>query len=105
MAASAAFSLAFAFGSPAEAKPVTVSDLAGRKFCWNDGGTEIYSANGKYLSTHDGHGTWRVIAGGVDIRTNQITGVADMQRLDDGSFTSTWIVEGKPKTWTGRYCD
>ena len=102
--ASAVLYLAFAAGSAA-ANPVTVSDLAGRKFCWNDGGPETYSVDGTYSSTHDGRGTWRVTASGVDIRTNQIAGVADMQRLDDGSFTATWIVEGKLKTWTGRYCD
>jgi hypothetical protein len=91
--------------SPARATPVTVSDLSGKKFCWNDGGTENYYADGKYVSTHDGRGTWMVTDKGVDIRTNQITGLADMQKLADGTFTATWIVDGKPKTWTGRYCN
>ena len=105
LAVSGGLSLAFALGVSAQAKPVTVSDLSGKKFCWNDGGTETYSSDGSYSSTHDGHGTWRITAQGVDIRTNQIAGVADMQRLQDGSFAATWIVDGKPKTWTGRYCD
>ena len=90
--------------SPAAARPVTESDLAGKKFCWNDGGTENYEAGGKYSSTHDGEGTWAVTPKGVQISTNQITGLADMQRLADGTFTATWLVDGKLKTWTGHYC-
>ena len=90
--------------SPAAATPVTNADLSGKKFCWDGGGTENYYADGKYLSSVDGHGTWVITKDGVQISTNQITGLADMQRLPDGTFTSTWIVNGKPKTWTGRYC-
>lgn len=96
--------LPLALAAPAQAKPVTVADLSGKKFCWNDGGTETYSSDGKYSSTHDGEGTWTVTSNGVSISTNQIVGVADMQKLQDGSFTATWIVDGKPKTWTGHYC-
>jgi hypothetical protein len=92
------------FASPAAAKPVTDADLSGKKFCWNDGGTENYYPGGKYSSTHDGEGTWVVTLKGVQISTNQITGLADMQILADGTFTATWLVDGKPKTWTGHYC-
>jgi hypothetical protein len=94
-----------AMASPALAAPVTDADLSGKKFCWNDGGTENYDADGKYHSTHDGTGTWVVTPAGVQISTNQISGLADMQKLPDGSFTATWMVDGKPKTWTGRYCE
>ncbi len=90
--------------SPAMASPVTDADLAGKKFCWNDGGTETYYANGRYSSSNDGQGTWAVTDKGVQISTNQITGLADMQRLPDETFTATWLVDGKPKTWTGHYC-
>jgi hypothetical protein len=90
--------------SPAAARPVAEADLSGRKFCWNDGGTETYSPGGKYSSTHDGEGTWAIAPNGVQISTNQIAGLADMQKLADGTFTATWIVDGKPKTWTGHYC-
>jgi hypothetical protein len=92
-------------GSSAMARPVTHADLSGHKFCWNDGGTEQYESDGTYVSTHDGKGTWAITEKGVEIATNQITGLADMQKLDDGTFTATWIVDGQPKTWTGRYCD
>jgi len=102
VAASLAVSLASV--SSAMASPVTSADLSGKKFCWNDGGTENYHADGKYFSTHDGTGTWVVTPAGVQISTNQISGLAQMQRLPDGAFTSTWIVNGKPKTWTGHYC-
>jgi hypothetical protein len=91
--------------SPAIATPVTKADLAGKKFCYMDGGTEVYFADGKYVSTHDGTGTWAITDQGVDIKTNQIAGVADMQKLPDGTFAATWIVDGKPKTWTGHYCE
>ena len=87
------------------ATPVTRADLSGKKFCWNDGGTENYYADGTYVSTHDGKGTWSVESKGVQITTNQISGLADMQRLADGEFTATWMVDGRPKTWTGRYCE
>ncbi|MGD0188262.1 MAG: hypothetical protein ABSC25_23860 [Roseiarcus sp.] len=90
--------------SQAMATPVTSADLSGKKFCWNDGGTENYDADGKYSSTNDGVGTWVVTPKGVQISTNQISGLADMQKLADGTFTATWIVDGKPETWTGRYC-
>jgi hypothetical protein len=91
--------------SPAMATPATNADLSGKKFCWNDGGTETYFADGKYSSTHDGQGTWAITDKGVQITTNQISGLADMQKLSDGTFTATWIVDGKPKTWTGHYCE
>ena len=91
--------------APAIARPVISADLSGKKFCWNDGGTETYRADGKYSSTHDGEGTWVVTPKGVQISTNQIRGLADMQKLSDGTFTATWIVNGKPKTWTGHYCE
>ncbi len=91
--------------SPAMATPVINADLSGKTFCWNDGGTETYYASGKYSSSHDGEGTWVVTEKGVQISTNQISGLADMQKLPDGSFTATWLVDGKPKTWTGHYCE
>ncbi len=90
--------------APAIAAPVTNADLSDKKFCWNDGGTENYYADGRYSSSNDGKGTWAVTAKGVQISTNQISGLADMQKLPDGTFTATWIVDGKPQTWTGRYC-
>lgn len=92
------------FHAEASAAPVTSADLAGKKFCWNGGGTENYYANRRYVSSVDGVGTWEIVTNGVLIKTNQITGLANMQKLPHGNFTSTWIVNGKPKTWTGRYC-
>lgn len=94
-----------AAAAPALAAPVSSADLAGKKFCWNDGGTETYYADGRYSSTHDGEGKWAVTGAGVEITTNSISGLADMQKLPDGTFTATWQVDGKPKTWTGRVCD
>ena len=90
--------------SPAMATPVTGTDLSGKKFCWDGGGTENYYADGKYVSSVDGTGTWVIVEDRVEIKTNQITGLADMQKLPNGTFTSTWIVDGKPKTWTGGFC-
>lgn len=98
-------SLTLMGSSPATATPVTQADLAGKKFCYMDGGTEIYYADGRYVSSNDGKGTWAITDKGVQITTNQITGLADMQKLPDGTFAATWIVDGKPKTWTGHYCD
>jgi hypothetical protein len=101
----ASLSVFFLLSSPAMATPVTKADLSGKKFCWNDGGTENYQADGQYFSTHDGKGTWAVTPNGVQISTNQIKGLADMQKLPDGTFTATWLVNGKPKVWTGHYCE
>ncbi len=95
--------ISFSLLSPALATPVSTADLSGKEFCWNDGGTENYYPGGKYSSTHDGHGTWMITEKGVQISTDQISGLADMQRLSDGTFTSTWIIDGKPETWTGHY--
>jgi hypothetical protein len=39
-----------------------------------------------------GTGTWEIVKDGVEIRTNQITGLADMQKLPGATFTSTWII-------------
>ena len=103
--AGACLGFALLSGSSAIATPVTRADLSDRKFCWNDGGTENYYADGAYVSTNDGKGTWSVTDKGVQITTNQISGLADMQKLEDGSFTATWLVDGKPKTWTGHYCE
>jgi hypothetical protein len=106
----AVLSLAFCFGlvlsaTSAIAAPVSRADLSGKKFCWNDGGTETYYADGRYSSTHDGEGKWAVTDKGVEISTNSISGVADMQKLPDGTYTATWQVDGKPKTWTGHLCE
>lgn len=90
--------------SPAVVTPVASADLSGKKFCWNGGGRENYYADGKYVSSVDGIGTWVIVKHGVLIKTNQITGLANMQKLTGGRFTSTWIVDGKPETWTGHYC-
>jgi uncharacterized protein with FMN-binding domain len=79
---------------PAKATPVTSVDLSDKKFCWNGGGTENYYADGKYVSSVDGIGTWMIVKNGVLIKTNQITGLANMQKLPHGRFTSTWIVKG-----------
>ena len=102
--AAAALGAGLLLSSSAIAAPVTDADLSGKKFCWNDGGTETYYAGGRYSSSNDGEGTWTVTANGVAISTNQITGLADMQKLADGTFSATWLVDGKPETWTGRYC-
>jgi hypothetical protein len=99
------FGLSLAAMTPAMATPVTSADLAGKKFCYMDGGTEMYFADGKYVSSNDGTGTWAITDKGVQITTNQIAGLADMQKLADGTFAATWIVDGKPKTWTGHYCE
>ncbi len=99
------FALIILASPPAAAAPVTNADLAGKKFCYMDGGTEVYYADGKYVSSNDGTGTWTITDKGVQITTNQITGLADMQRLPDGTFTATWIVDGKSQTWTGHYCE
>jgi hypothetical protein len=101
----AAMGLVLSSASPAIAAPVTNADLAGKKFCYMDGGTEMYYADGKYVSSNDGTGTWAITDKGVQITTKQITGLADMQKLPDGTFAATWIVNGKPKTWTGHYCE
>jgi len=98
------FGVSLVMVSTATATPVTNADLSGKKICY-DNGTETYYPDGKYLSTTDGSGTWIITDNGVEIKTNQITGLADMQKLAGGVVTSTWIVDGKPKTWTGRYCD
>jgi hypothetical protein len=97
--------LVLSLASSAMATPVSKADLAGKKFCWNDGGTENYYADGRYSSTHDGEGTWVVTDKGVQISTNTISGLADMQKLPDGTVTATWQVDGKPKTWTGHLCE
>jgi uncharacterized protein with FMN-binding domain len=102
--AASGISVFILLSSSAMATPVTSADLSGKKFCWDGGGTENYYADGKYVSSVDGTGTWVVVKDGVEIKTNQITGLAEMQKLRDGTFTSTWIVDGKPKTWTGRVC-
>ena len=98
-------SACFVLSSPTMAASVSNADLSGKKFCWDGGGTETYYADGRYVSSVDGTGTWAMVKDGVSIETNQITGVADMQKLPNGAFTSTWIVDGKPMTWTGHYCE
>jgi hypothetical protein len=99
-----AFTVSLLLIAPALAIAVTSADLDGKKICY-DNGTETYSSDGKYVSTTDGHGTWTITDKGVEIKTNQITGLADMQKLPDGTITSTWIVNGKPETWAGHYCE
>jgi len=109
-----ALSLGFSFLllSPAIARPVTSADLSGKKICWNDGDVQTYYAGGKYSSTGEGNGTWAVTGAGFEVKAQNATWAADIERLADGTFTSDiagpgWSATAAPGSsqhYTGHYC-
>jgi hypothetical protein len=92
------FALSLAFVCCAMAKPITVKDLAGRKICWDYGNISTFGPGGKYSSSLVGEGTWSVTSVGVQISTPHFTGIMDIDKQPDGTFTSH-LEKG-----SGKYC-
>jgi len=88
------------FVSCAIAKPVTGADLSGKSICWGDGAKDTYMPGGKYLSTRHGAGTWEISSIGVEIHSQTWTGVKDIEKLPDGTFT--FAIPGL--FFPGKYC-
>ncbi len=100
--------ISLAFVSSAIAVPVTSKDLAGKTICWsNYGGTQIstYGPGDKYKNTYNGFGTWIVTANGVQIHSEKFDYLAHIQKLPNGTFTSTANRDdGILIISTGKYC-
>jgi hypothetical protein len=57
---------AFAITDFGRGKPITFQDLAGKTFCWNDGGRVTYGANGLETNNKNNHHPpWSVPEPGV----------------------------------------
>lgn len=95
-----AISLSMAFGlqSSAFASPVTAKDLSGRKICWDYGNISTFGPKGKYSSPLVGDGTWSVTSVGIQISTPHFTGIMDIDKQPDGTFTS------RLEKGSGKYC-
>jgi hypothetical protein len=72
-------------GRPTESRPVTANDLAGKKICWNDGGTGMFAANGQFINKRGRRLAWSVTELGVVKIGN---GYRQFEILADGSFYS-----------------
>jgi hypothetical protein len=56
---------AFSFTDFGKGRPVTFQDLVGKTFCWGNGNTVLYKADGQFQNNHGGHGTWVIVEPGV----------------------------------------
>jgi hypothetical protein len=48
-----------------QGRPIAAKDLAGKKFCWDQGGWTIYAADGHYTNSKGDHIHWSVPEPGV----------------------------------------
>ena len=85
--------------SSATATPVTLADLEGKKICWSSGNTSSFMAGGKYSSPVIGDGTWSMTAHGVELHTDALSAIMDIDKLPDGTFKS------KLENADGKYCE
>ncbi len=91
-------SMSFCLHSSAFASPVTAKDLSGRKICWDYGNVSTFGPGGKYSSPLVGDGTWSVTSIGIQIATPHFTGIMDIDKQPDGTFTS------RLEKGSGKYC-
>jgi hypothetical protein len=70
-----------------EGRPVTVQDVSGRKFCWNNGGFAVYEANGQFFNAKGHHSKWWVTEPGV-IKVGH--GYRQTEVLPDGRIHQFW---------------
>jgi len=91
-------SISFGLQSYAFASPVTAKDLSGKKICWDYGNVSTFGPGGKYSSPLVGEGTWSVTSVGIQIATSHFTGIMDIDKQPDGTFTSH-LEKG-----SGKYC-
>ena len=85
--------------SAAMATPVTLADIEGKKICWSSGNISSFIAGGKYSSPVIGDGTWSMTAHGVELHTDALSAIMDIDKLPDGTFKS------KLENAVGKYCD
>ena len=72
---------AFAYSDFGQGKPVTFQDLAGKKFCWDNGVWALYEANGQFQNSLGKHRHWGVVEPGVVMIGNQYD---QLEALPDG---------------------
>jgi hypothetical protein len=73
------------FGRPLDGRPITASDLFGKKLCWDSGYWDIFAANGDYsnIRSPKPHMKWSVPEAGV-IHTGSTYWQTEI--LPDGQF-------------------
>ena len=71
-----------------EGRPVTESDLSGKKICWNNGWDATYAADGKYFSSRGNRSHWSVPSPGIVKIGNRYRQIAV---LPDGRFQRHWF--------------
>jgi hypothetical protein len=101
----AGFALALSLPPSAMAKPATAADLSGKTICYDNGERETYMPGGKYVGARHGSGTWSISAGGVEIHAQSWSGIHNVEKLPDGTFTySAPLGNGGIISSPGKYC-
>ena len=93
--------------SQASAKPLTKSDVEGRKICWGKDWKQ-FSSGGKVTNNVAGEGTWSISKAGVitvNFPGGPYSGI--VTELGDGSFiySGSWIGTPKLTVGGGVYCN
>jgi hypothetical protein len=84
-------------GTPTESRPVTATDIFGKKICWEDGTWSLYAVNGEFSNsrTRKPHSKWSVPQQGLIM-----TGDRQTQILPNGQFYSDFF-NGRKGSITG----
>jgi hypothetical protein len=95
-----------ALGWPTDGRAATEKDLAGKKICWEDGGTTMFAANGQFTNDRGQHRSWLVTEPGVVKVGN---GYKQYLILPDGgfyqhSFHGHQSITGHAEHW-GKVCN
>jgi hypothetical protein len=95
--------------SMASARPIKISDLAGKTICWPGDYVEKYTADGNYTSNIDGPGKgWYDDKGRWNWKLEKYstTFVGDVEINDDGTVTYTGSEPGNDNaTEHGEFCN
>lgn len=102
----AAFAISiFLVSAPADARPVTAADVAGKMICWNGGDVQAFSADGKTAQSNKfADGKWSVGADGVRIEFAGTSANVDIEIQPDGTFTFEATNGGVPQKGAGKIC-
>ena len=101
----AAVVILFTSASPADARPVTAADLAEKIICWDDGGVQAFSVDGKTASRQFANGKWSVGANGVRVDLPDGGGAnIDFEIHPDGTFAYQYSDIGGTHKGSGKIC-
>lgn len=91
--------------APADARPVTTADLAGKIICSDDGNVQAFSVDGKTANRQFADGRWSVGPNGFEVKANDVRINVDFEIQPDGTYTAEYKdIGGTTHKSAGRAC-